>query len=141
MNYLELLNHSYNMEGSRKVSRLDYLSENIFNFTTYDSDIGSLFAKKAIEVCNAINNQQTFEYQKDPENYKWYILMVNMPFFTDKLEWASSIRGAWWNLRGNSAFKISSCGLWEQEDQLLELTLNAEQWDLFIKAVSDFANT
>ena len=110
MDYLELLEHSYKTNASclGKTSRLNYLSENIFGFTTYDSEMGDLFGMKAVEVCEAINNKQTFEYQKQPDGYMWYLIIVNMPFFTNKLDWGTSIRGAWWSLYGDETFKINS---------------------------------
>lgn len=49
MDYLELLEYSYKTNAIYlgKTSRLDYLSENIFGFTTYDSQTGDLFGMKA----------------------------------------------------------------------------------------------
>lgn len=142
MDYLNLLNNSHEKTClyGEDISRLDYLAENIFDFTTYDSEMGELFGKKAIEVCVAISNKQTYEYQKNEEDYKWYLLMVNMPFFTGKLEWGGSIRGAWWNLHKDDEFVINSGCLWQGNDQLLELRFNFKQWKLFINAVSDFAS-
>jgi len=141
MDYLKLLYHSFNVTKAYEtdVDKFEYLSENIFNFTTYDGDVSHLFGKKALEVCQAINDKNTFEYQKDPENYRWYLLMVNMPFFENRLEWGCSIRGAWWNIHGSLVFEISSCGLYVDDEQLLDITFNAEQWDLFIKAMVEFA--
>ncbi len=138
MDYLKLLEHSFEMDRWRdqEMSRLEYLSINIFDFTTYDSAMDELFAKKALEVCIAITDRQTFEYQKDEEGYKWYLIMVNMPFFSGKLEWGTSIRGAWWNFDG---FEISSCGLYEKRDQILEpLKLDEGQWNDFVKSMAAF---
>ena len=44
--YRALLEHSYEQSayGDPNVSRLEYLSEYIFDFTTYDTAIGELFA-------------------------------------------------------------------------------------------------
>lgn len=53
-----------------------------------------LFARKAVEVCAAINDRQTFDYINDPNDYLWYLLMCNMPFFAERLECGISIRGA-----------------------------------------------
>ena len=115
MNFLNMLNHSYKVEYKTKpnLSRLGYLSVHVFDFTTYDSEIDELFAEKALEVCLAITSGKTFEYQKESDdNYRWYLIMCNMPFFVDKLEWGTSIRGAWWDLHGNDHFEINSCGLY-----------------------------
>lgn len=141
MDYLQLLEHSFEIEfeDERVLSRLEYLSVNIFDFTTYDSEADILFARKAIEVCNAISNRQTFEYQQDNENYLWYLIICNMPFFIDKLEWGTSIRGAWWGVSKWDEFEISSCGFYEGSEQILApLKFNENQWNLFITAMSDF---
>lgn len=123
------------------MSRLEYLSESIFNFTTYDSQIGELFAAKAVEVCAAINDETTFDYIKDSESYKWYLIMCNMPFFKDKLEWGISVRGAWWDAQIGRQIEIDSCGLWEGDKQLTEtLKFERGEWELFIAAVIEFAS-
>lgn len=139
MNYKELLDHSYKMNPilfEEQQSKLEYLSDYIFSFTTYDAGMSELFAQKAVEVCDAITNRSTFDYIADEHNYQWYLLMVNMPFFENKLNWGSSIRGAWWDV---NSFKLESCGLWKGDDQLLELELDANTWEPFIRAVVDFA--
>jgi hypothetical protein len=77
-------------------SRLDFIGETIFNFTTYDSDANEHFSLKMIEVIECIINKKTFEYQKEnKENYYNYLTMVNIPFLFNKLDWGGSIRGAW----------------------------------------------
>ena len=141
MDYRKLLEHSYEllcaMDG--KVSRLEFLSVGVFDFTTYDSSIDELFARKSVEVCEVINSETTFEYQKDPENYKWYLIMCNMPFFAGKLEWGTSIRGAWWDVYGDRTFNLSSCFLYVDGDQILNLNFDAAQWGDFIRAVVEFS--
>lgn len=144
MNYLEVLEHSFDVEKKMgecpPESRLEYLSEYVFNFTTYDSDISVLFAAKAVEVCAAINNGKTFDYIKDPESYKWYLLMCNMPFFADRLEWGTSIRGAWWGAHPGRQIEFQSCGLWMGENQCSDtMKFGREDWMLFIAAVITFA--
>jgi hypothetical protein len=42
-----------------------------------------------------IKNGTTFEYIKNKNNYKNYILSCN--FILDWLDWGTSIRGAWFN--------------------------------------------
>ena len=140
MDYLKLLEHSYRvavaLDECPPDSRLEYLGEQVFGFTTYDGEMSALFAGKAIEVCGAINNGATFDYIKDPENYRWFLLMCNMPFFADRLEWGTSIRGAWWD-----ANKLESCGLYEGEEQVLSLDFTREQWGEFAKALVAFARS
>ena len=145
MNYLDLLEHSYEIVGGISdcppINRLDYLGEYIFDFTTYDPEMSVLFARKAVEVCAAITNRQTFEYIKDPINYKWFLLMCNLPFFVKRLEWGSSIRGAWWSVQpGGRPFELDTCGLWIGGDQMADtIRFTKDEWEEFIRAVIQFA--
>lgn len=137
MNYIKLLRDGFAAEKQFHdvESRHEYLSNEIFQFTTYDSEMAELFATKAIEVCKAINARKTFEYIEDKENYKWYLLMCNTPFFFDRIEWGTSIRGAWWN-----ASTFSSCGLFDGDEQIIdEIKLSAEEWASFVNAIVEFA--
>ena len=62
--------------------------------------------------------------------------MCNMPFFANRLDWGTSIRGAWWN---DCTFQ--TCGLWNGYDQMLEqIKFTSEEWKRFINAVIEFAN-
>ena len=144
MDYLKLLNHSYICVRSFRdavLSKWEYLASEVFDFTTYDREIDELFAQKALEVCTAITRKQTFDYQKDTENYKWYLIMCNMPFFIDKLEWGTSIRGAWWD-NYSQDFIIESCGFFdcENDEQIMSLVFDEKQWNEFIKAMNDFVS-
>lgn len=144
MDYKELLAHSYKVAAEASEcppeSRLDYLGSDIFNFTTYDGEMSALFARKAIEVCAAINNRLTFDYIKEPNNYRWYLLMCNMPFFSERLEWGTSIRGAWWGAMPGKQIELQSCGLWLGNEQLHQtMKFSREEWEKFIAAVVEFA--
>ena len=84
--YVVLLENSYkayqNTMSATVPNRLGYLSECVFNFVTYDDEMGLLFASKALEVCKAINGSSTHDYIcKSSENYTWYITMCNIQFF------------------------------------------------------------
>lgn len=146
MNYLEILKHSYavqqaNLPGTTE-NRLVYLSDHIFGFTTYDSDMDELFATKAVEVCAAINDGKTISYVQDAENHKWYLLMCNMPFFQGRLDWGTSIRGAWWDTmpRKGKEMELESCGIWLGDKQCVTLKFpDVTAWREFIAAVIDFA--
>lgn len=138
--FIGLLNHSFEIERDRECgteSRLAYLSENIFDFTTYDLEMSETFATKGVEVCAAINDAKTFEYIADAENYKWYLLMCNMPFFSLRLNWGTSIRGAWWDHREH---ELRSCGIWRGEEQETVLKFSREDWQKFIAAIVAFAD-
>lgn len=138
--FLGILNHSFEIERDRECgaeSRLVYLSDHIFDFTTYDSEMSEMFATKAVEVCDAINKAKTFDYIADAENYKWFLLMCNMPFFASRLNWGTSIRGAWWD---HCEHSLSSCGIWIGDEQETELKFrDADKWKLFIAAMVAFA--
>ena len=135
---LKLLEHSYEIARTlNNDTRLEYLSSYIFDFTTYDGELDELFARKAIEVCKAISNKTTFEYIKSRENYIWYITMCNMPFFEGKLEWGTSIRGAWWD--SYNGIEIESCGIWDGEEQETDpIHFTEAEWEQFIQAMDDF---
>lgn len=138
--YLKLLEHSFSMESQtsegRDQSRLGYLAQHIFDFTTYESEADELFARKAVEVCAAITDGKTFDYIANPQGRIWYLLMVNMPFFMPRLEWGTSIRGAWWD---HEQPLLDSCGLWVGQEQQTEWTFSGEQWKAFMRAVVAFA--
>ena len=78
-------------------SRIEYIAEIIFGFETYESEVKSLLCKKALEVCKAITERKTFEYISTEEGNQWYLILTQMPFFQNKIEWGCSIRGAWWD--------------------------------------------
>lgn len=141
MNYLELLTHSYEVERTLddhpSFSRMAYLGDHIFGFVTYEDEIAAFLSKKAVEVCEAISNRTTFDYIKDPEDRRWFIVMCNMPFFAERIDWGTSIRGAWWDFQ----IALSSCGLWESDQQILTLEFNLDEWNQFIAAIVEFART
>lgn len=136
MNYSDLLEHSYKKYDSES-SRLEFLADHVFNFTTYDSDMSELFAQKAIEVCKAINTRSVPDFISDIECYKWYLIMVNLPFFSDALNWGTSIRGAWWEVETKT---LISCGLYHLDVQILRLEFTLKSWEQFINAVITFSS-
>lgn len=137
-----MLENSYNitidLSECPPQNRLDYLGNNIFDFTTYDSNISELFARKAVEVCDAITNKSTFDYIKNHDNYVWFLLMCNMPFFSNKLDWGSSIRGAWWR---SSGIEFQSLGIWIDDEQYSEsINFDVEEWEKFISSIVEFSS-
>ena len=142
MNYLELLQHSYkqvkSFQNNKLMGKLEYLSDYIFDFTTYENIISSMMAKKCVEVCKAISDKKTFEYIESEEGNLWYLIIVNMPFLSGKLTWGTSIRGAWWDLYGSDTFTINSCGFFEGDEQIEEIKFNEQQWSEFINAMIQF---
>lgn len=139
MNYRNMLEQGFvetNASLGGQSTRLDYLGNFIFDFTTYDSDMSELFATKALEVCAAISDKATFEYIKDPEQYRWYLVMCNMPFFVGRLDWGTSIRGAWWT----GSVTLDTYALWLDGNPLPpSMELTSEQWHEFVAAMIEFA--
>jgi len=134
----ELLEHSFQSERDQdgEMSRLTFLADYIFDFTTYDDQMSEFFARKAIEVCAAITEGSTFEYIKDTDNYRWFLLMVNMPFFAKRLDWGTSIRGAWWV---HEDLTLESCGIWRGDEQVLSVKFSRGEWLCFIRALVAFS--
>ena len=140
--YADLLAHSY--EVTRELlgdkSRREWISDHIFEFTTYEDVCAKLFAKKALEVCRAITDRTTFDYINTGEgevNRVWFLLMVNMPFFAKRIEWGTSARGAWWD--SYHGIKLESDSIYRDWEQVLEMDFTAEEWPRFIDALCEFA--
>ena len=139
MDYLKILESSYqDMLGFDQCldSKLEYLSDYIFDFTTYDGEMAEVFATKALEVCKAITEKTTFEYIENNENRKWFLIMVNMPFFANKIDWGTSIRGCWWETY--KGISLESCGLFIGDEQQTTFEFNEQQWTDFMAALQDF---
>ena len=137
MDYVELLKKAYQeqIDIERDLdSKLVFIAENVFNFDVYDDDMAELFAKKALEVCLAINKAETYEYIKDKENYKWFLIMVNMSFFKGILDWGGSIRGAWWD--HGTCFEVESCSIREVYGN--KFIVGRDEWMSFVFAIEQF---
>lgn len=141
--YLSMLEEGFaevrEWQNCPEMSRLCYLSDHIFNFTTYDDGMSELFASKALEVCNAISAGTTFKYIDNQEQYQWYLLMCNMPFFEGRLEWGTSIRGAWWCTPIGKPLTFCSDGLWLNGQQVTEVAFTVDQWKEFITDLLAFS--
>lgn len=122
-------------------SHLEFLGEHIFDFTTYQSDMAELFGLKALEVAEAITDATTYAYHgASEENLRWYLIMCNMPFFALRIEWGTSIRGAWWDYAGIES--IDTCSLVLGGRQIKSITFDTtEEWLDFIHAVIAFGRT
>lgn len=104
MNYKEELTNLYLEEkessGCPPDNKFEFIGSTIFDFTTDDGALDELLAKKMIEVVTVIINKTNYDYIKEEANYINYITMVNMPFLQGKLEYGTSIRGAWFDEYG-----------------------------------------
>lgn len=141
MDWLKILNESYEETkawSNATDTRLEYLGDWIFDFTTYDGGMAELFASKALEVCDAITNKTTFDYIKDERSYEWFLLMCNIPFFSSKIEWGTSIRGCWWDSY-KEGIKLDTCGIFVDGEQVTEHTFNENEWLEFLNAMELFS--
>ena len=140
MNYDLLLLDSFvsAREFEDDKTKHEFLAD-VFGITTYDGEMDKLFVNKALEVCNAITDKKTFEYIENKDNYVWYLTMVNLPFFSSKIEWGTSIRGAWWDYGGIVLDGI--CWAWHDDAQLDKLEFDAGSWIVFLAAINEFIST
>ena len=139
--YLALLEASLQYVISRDddhYSRLEFLADHVFDFTTYDSVVSKRFAIRVVDVVAAITDGKTHGYISTSDgHYEWYLLMVNMPFFADRLEWGTSIRGAWWR---HQSFELDSTGWLVDGVQTTEpMRFTRDEWLAFMRAVVEFA--
>ncbi len=142
MDYLELLKESYEEEKEmdNDLGPYEYLSDHVFGFTTCDGEAANRMGEVALSVCLAITDGTTFDYIENKVNYANYLNCVNLVFFMGKLEWGTSIRGAWWDLHGNKEFELNSFGLHKDGEQVLNIKFNEKEWGLFVYAMRDFIN-
>lgn len=139
MDYAQLLDRSFQMAHASE-SRLGYLADHVFGFTTDSTSANELFAAKAVEVCAALANRTMSNYVAAQEGHLWFLVMFNMPFFYGRLDWGTSITGSWWSVESGELFELDTCGLWTEEGQLTEpMRFTLEQWKEFISAVVAFA--
>jgi hypothetical protein len=68
----------------------------IFNLTTYSSNMDRYFGFKILEVLNAMATGHVFDYQAQSEQHnKDYLMVCNFGAVAPLLNWGTSIRGAW----------------------------------------------
>lgn len=140
--WLQLLERSFRITQEisecAPESRLEYLSDYIFSFTTYDSKMSKLFAHRAVEVCSMISSRLTFDYIANEENYRWFLLMCNMPFFAERIDWGTSIRGSWWT---HGPIELNSDCLFDMDGEQITtpLKFNNAEWQVFVSAMIEFA--
>ena len=122
MDYLKMLEESYQeyKDGyfnCKPPSKLNFIATQVFLIWVYDSAIEEKMGLEFLKVCDVITKRYNFQFLESEENYELYIRTVSYPFFEGKLEWGSSIRGAWWEY---SHVEIDSCGLHYEGKQLLK---------------------
>jgi len=140
MKYLQLLRNSYAAACRHNEwppqDHLDYIGEGIFGFETCNSRMSSLFAQKALEVCETLTAGSVTDYIKDEDNYLWYLIMRNMPFFMSKTNQVGSPSTAGWD----SEIILQCGGLWNGDEPMdEEFTFTIQTWTEFLSDVSEFA--
>jgi hypothetical protein len=70
----------------------------VLGIVTYDGSMDEVIVRTMMPTLLAIGNKTTFELIEDPKQYAWFCITVNMPFLQQRLEWGTSIRGAWYKL-------------------------------------------
>ena len=136
MDYLQLLTHSHAIQNTYlpKQTKHTYILSQIMGVYTYDDSLDTFLANKATEVALAITERTTFTYIKDETNYIWYITMLHWPFFAERIEWGTSIRGAWWDF-SDTTFKLNTCGLSNMNgEQITDWEFTSPQWEQLMKA-------
>jgi hypothetical protein len=130
--YSDLLDEDYAQEIQcaciSPKSKMQYLGYRIFDFTTYDGELDTYLAEKMIAVLRAIINRSTFAYiESSRNNYINYIMMCNTPFLHDKLEWGTSIRGAWFD-DSIDTFEIPCTDIVVKSGQLTQFMKELIEW-------------
>lgn len=144
--YLRTSEHLHDGSESQTELKADFLSGDVFNLTTYDSALDILFVTDIMEVVKAIHTSTTFDYFRDDQDkYVKYITCVNFPWFTDKLDWGGSIRGAWWEYfnkgEGYMRKAVTQVGdgcLWYEGKQTKVEFDNRDGWILFVDELIKF---
>jgi hypothetical protein len=107
----------------------EFLGGVIFNFTTYDGEMDELLSSMMVPVIECILRKKTFEYQE--KYYIYYIMMVNMPFLADKLDWGTSIRGAWFD--DSKGYEIDCGRIIIDKGELTEFMEDIVEWGNYSK--------
>lgn len=141
--WLSVISKSYEEERLEResyddsLSKLEFLASCVFGINTYDPDEDCFFAKMAIRVCEAITRGETYKLIEDPDSYRWYLVMCHLPFFAEKIEWGTSIRGAWWSHAGIRFVPPISLA---DGGELIDgpLCFERDEWVNFVEAVIEF---
>ena len=139
--YSAMIERSYQYQKNDECpadSKLEFVAMAFFDIYTYENSFCRTMARHCLDVCMAITNRNTFDYIADNDKHEWYLIMTHTPFIKDRIDWGTSIRGAWWNCTG---LFIESCYLFNDKGaQILRIDFSTEEWGKFIHAINDFCN-
>ena len=100
-------------------SKSEYLAEVVFELAVYDESICEKLATKILDVIESILEGKTFQYiQLSEKHYEDFILLCNIPFLAEKIEWGTSIRGAWFDDSLEYKITLSSSDLLIPKEQI-----------------------
>jgi len=108
-------------------TRNKFIISFVFSVTTYDSSVDDFYARKFIRVCNAITNGNLDEYWNYDDDC-FINLMLNLPFFYEKLTWENSIAECEWEY----PVVVECLGF---------TPLTKQPWENFLKGLELFYNT
>lgn len=139
MDWKSVLEESYEkyINDNRNETKLSFLGDVVFNLTTYSNTQSERLARDMLKVVEAITRGKTFEFIEDEENYNLYITCVNLAWFSGRLDWGTSIRGAWWATYDMPP--ICTCELYYNGSQLVDPEIVEQEWEGFINSVIEFA--
>ena len=78
-------------------TKFGFLTDQVFDLTTYDGSISDEWGKIIYEVLCVIRDRKNFDYIEDENNYNKYLLVCNILDSFQWIEWGTSIRGAWFD--------------------------------------------
>lgn len=88
----------WNTDDEEEPTKAMWLVDEYFNLTTYDDDISQEWGDAIIEILGVINDDNNFDYiNSSDENYKKYLMVVNLLEQEQLIDWGTSIRGAWFD--------------------------------------------
>lgn len=130
MNAIDIYKAHYEEECSRskdkytsfsyEYTKYEWAATYIFDLYTYDANLDVRFVKDILEVCQVII-ERDFEYQMDDNNYIKYILVCQLLYHFNWINWGTSIRNAW--------FEDSSRKDILEESSWTQLNEKTGEWD------------
>ena len=80
------------------ISKYEWAASEIFGLATYDGNLSKLFVERICDVCKYIAAGKTFEFiNMSEENYITFILVCQVLYKKNWINWGTSIRGAWFD--------------------------------------------
>ena len=128
--YKAAIQADFENSGSDEPTKLSYVGERIFCLCTDDDDATEKFAVTGLKICEAITTRNVYEYHGQSEShYFWFLLFMNLPFFSSTTDFGTSIRGSFWSVGYPEPYEL----------KYLELKFsNTREWEVFMKALIEW---